>query len=98
MLVRVQNVDELYVGQKVRYKSKGYVVHDETGAHLTSADAEYDAKVVQITDNIVCLRLTADQSTIHRGCVWEAKPYNWSIRVWDLNHGFEHLSKEAYEI
>jgi hypothetical protein len=61
-----------------------------------SKNAEYDAKVIQITPYTVTLRMTVDQSTINRMCVWESMPYNWSIQTRDIKAGIERLFEERY--
>lgn len=96
MLVQVRKLRELRVGGKYRYKGKGFKVYDKDGSHVCSQNAEYDVEIIQITDNHITLRMTVDQSTLTRMCIWGPKPYNWSISIWDLEHGFENLYEEVY--
>ena len=95
--IKIKNADELKVGDRVRYKNKkGYCVKDKNGAHMESVGAEYDAEVIQITEHHITFNITVDQSTIRRACVWGPRPYNWSIRKWEINNGFEDLYWERY--
>ena len=76
----LRNANGIKVGDKFRYKSKGY--HADNA--MISVNAEYDAEVIQVTEYLIVLRMTVDQKTIHRLCIWEPTPYNWSIRKVDV--------------
>ena len=92
MMKRIRNVNELEVGKVYRYISPGFTCDSAS----VSKNAEYDAKVIQITPHIVALRMLIDQSTINRMCVWEPSAYNWSIQVRDINSGLERIYEETY--
>ena len=97
MLVRIKSSDELRQGDRIRYRNgKGFFVQDKDGARMESMGAEYDAEVIQITEHCVILRMTVDQSTIRRACVWEARPYNWAVTKRDIDMGLEQLYWERY--
>lgn len=97
MFVRIRKANELKVGDLLRYKNvKGFYVKDKDGAHMESVNAEYDAKVIQITQHCIILRMCVDQSTIRRACIWEPRPYNWAITKRDIDNGVEHLFWEKY--
>ena len=72
------------VGDKFTYISRGFEISDGDGTCIISKGAEYDAEVIQVTKYLITLSLLVDQTTIHRGCTWEPRPYNWSIRKVDI--------------
>ena len=99
MLKKVLSPAELSVGDKVRYKSvRGIQVVNKKGATYVSVGAEYDGEVVQITDHIVVLQLTADQGTLHRMSIDKPTPFKWSVMKHDIETGYEFIFKERYEI
>lgn len=95
MFVRVKSQD-IRKGDKLRYIGRGFRVNDKDGSELCSQNAEYDVEVLQITPHHITLRMTVDQTTIRRMCIWGPQPYNWSIQRWDLDNGIEKLYKECY--
>ena len=68
------------VGDRFIYVSNGI----ELDGEIISKGAEYDAEVIDVTTHLIVLRMTADQSTIRRPYIHEAKPYNWAIRKVDV--------------
>ena len=74
----------IQVGDKFTYVSQGFEMYEDGQKIVVSKGAEYDAEVVQVTEHLVTLNLLVDQATITRPCIWESRPYNWSIRKCDI--------------
>lgn len=74
------------VGDKFRYVSNGFPVVEDGEVVIVSRGVEYDVEVIQVTEHLIALSMVADQSTIPstRPCIWESRPYNWSIRKVDI--------------
>ena len=72
------------VGDRFRYVSNGFQVVEDGAVIVVSKGAEYDVEVIQVTEHLITLSMVVDQSTKTRPCVWEPRPYNWSIRKVDV--------------
>jgi len=74
------------VGDKFTYVSQGFEIYEDGQKIVVSKGVEYDAEVIQVTEHLITLNLIADQTTIPRSrpCIWESRPYNWSIRKCDI--------------
>ena len=68
------------MGDKFRYRSRGYLVDGLS----YNAGTEYDAEVIYITKYLIGLRLLCDQSTLHTITFGKPQPYNIAIRKIDV--------------
>ena len=91
----LKNANGIKVGDKFRYKSSGYGVD----GMLAARGIMFDAEVIQVTKELIALRLTCDQSTLNRMCFGDPFPYNWSIRKVDVGRTEKlYLPMEEMEI
>ena len=76
----LKNANRIKVGDKFRYRSRGYLVDGLS----YNAGTEYDAEVIYITKYLIGLRLLCDQSTLHTITFGKPQPYNIAIRKIDV--------------
>ena len=76
----LRNSNGIKVGDKFRYKSRGFHVD----GLLTSAGVIYDATVIYTTEHLIGLSLLCDQSTLDTITFGPSQPFNWAIRKNDI--------------
>lgn len=76
----LKNANRIKVGDKFRYRSRGYLVDGLS----YNTGTEYDAEVIYITKYLIGLRLLCDQSTLHTITFGKPQPYNIAIRKIDV--------------
>ena len=76
----LKNANNIKVGDKFRYRSRGYTVDGLS----YNAGTEYDATVIYITKYLIGLRLLCDQLTLHTITFGPPQPYDVAIRKVDV--------------
>ena len=89
----LKNANGIKVGDKFRYRSRGYCVD----GFVSSRGTEYDTEVVYVTDRLIGLKMLCDQNTLSSITFGESQPYVWSIRKVDIGRTERLYLPEAIE-